>query len=318
MKKNLISFDYAMKNILRNKANFGVLSGLLTELLGRTVVVQAILESEGNLENKFGKPNRLDLKAQIDGGEIAIFEVQVNRQSDFFHRLLFGSSRAVVEQLYKGENYGKIKKIYSVSIVYFDLGSGSDYVYRGITEFRGVHKHDMLLLTKKEEQFLPMQTLVGLQNAGIIFPEYYIIYPERFNEQIRDRFDEWVYLLKTDSVESEFTAAGIQEAGEALAVEKMSRGDRINYEDHLKAVRVREGETESSIYEGILIGREEGRAEGEAKGRAEGLAEGEAAGILKTAKAMKAKGMDTRTIAEITGLPENELVHLGDSQTQRI
>jgi len=48
MERTIISFDYAIKNILRDKANFDVLSGFLTELLNKQVVVQEILESEGN------------------------------------------------------------------------------------------------------------------------------------------------------------------------------------------------------------------------------------------------------------------------------
>ncbi|MDR2577526.1 MAG: Rpn family recombination-promoting nuclease/putative transposase, partial [Chitinispirillales bacterium] len=128
MKHTLISFDYAMKGILRDKANFVVLSGLLSELLGRDVAVFEILESESNAESRFGKSNKLDLKAKIDGGEIAIFEIQTGTQNDFFHRILFGTSKAVVEQLHRGDGYWKIKKVYSIDIVYFELGKGSDYI----------------------------------------------------------------------------------------------------------------------------------------------------------------------------------------------
>ena len=71
-----------MKGILRNKANFGILNGLLSELLGRRVVVQTILESESNRGREGAKTNKLDLKAQIDDSEIAIFEMRVGKQRD--------------------------------------------------------------------------------------------------------------------------------------------------------------------------------------------------------------------------------------------
>lgn len=51
----IIRFDWAMKRLLRNKANFSVLEGLLTTLLGERIVIQKLLESESNQEDKFDK-----------------------------------------------------------------------------------------------------------------------------------------------------------------------------------------------------------------------------------------------------------------------
>ncbi|MDR2694564.1 MAG: Rpn family recombination-promoting nuclease/putative transposase, partial [Chitinispirillales bacterium] len=87
--RTIISFDYAIKHILRDKANFNILSGFLTELLGRKVTVLEILESEGNRDDPTSKTNRVDLKAEIAGGEIAIFEIQFADQYDFFGKMLF-------------------------------------------------------------------------------------------------------------------------------------------------------------------------------------------------------------------------------------
>lgn len=43
-----IHFDWAMKRMLRNKANFAVLEGLLTVLLGEKITIIELLESEAN------------------------------------------------------------------------------------------------------------------------------------------------------------------------------------------------------------------------------------------------------------------------------
>ena len=51
----IIRFDWAMKRLLRNKANFSVLEGLLTPLPGEKIVIQKLLESESNQEDKFDK-----------------------------------------------------------------------------------------------------------------------------------------------------------------------------------------------------------------------------------------------------------------------
>ena len=53
MPSNYIRFDWAMKRLLRNKANFAVLEGLLTTLLGETILIQKILESQSNQEDEF-------------------------------------------------------------------------------------------------------------------------------------------------------------------------------------------------------------------------------------------------------------------------
>ena len=51
----IIRFDWAMKRLLRNKANFSVLESLLTTLPGEKIVIQKLLESESNQEDKFDK-----------------------------------------------------------------------------------------------------------------------------------------------------------------------------------------------------------------------------------------------------------------------
>jgi hypothetical protein len=57
MSKKLILFDWAIKRLLRNKANFVVLEGFLSELLFDNIKIEQILESEANQEtddDKFG------------------------------------------------------------------------------------------------------------------------------------------------------------------------------------------------------------------------------------------------------------------------
>lgn len=264
MKRTLVSFDWAMKGILRDKTNFVALSGLLTELLGKNIVVYEIVESESNSDNKDGKTNRLDLKAKINNGEFAIFELQVDKERDFFHRILFGTSKTVVEQIHKGEDFENIKKIYSIAIVYFELGKGSDYIYHGTTDFKGLHNNETLVLSEKEMKFLPQPVLEN-QSAGVLFPEYYLIYPNRFNDDVKNKIDEWIHAFKTSEVESHFTAAGIQEFGEALDIRKMSDQERIAYEDFLKHERVRSNEITTAKADGYTEGHAEGHAEGMAK-----------------------------------------------------
>ena len=308
MKKSLMLFDYAIKTVLREKANFGVLSGFLSELLNKQVVVQEILEGESNKKDENSKTNRLDLKAKIDNGEIAVFEIQVSAQIDFFQRMLFGVSKAVVEQLYKNDPYEKIKKVYSIDIVYFELGKGSDYIYRGFTEFKGVHNDETLLFSESEEKYL------SPKKAGESFPEYYLIYPHRFDETIRNRFDEWVYVLKNSELRENFSAAGVLEAGEALDEMKMSIYDRALYEQYLKDERIRESSFKSAEAKGLAKGLAKGEKIGEARGRAEGRAEGEKIGekqkAIEIAKRLKSIGIPSTQISQATGLTTEKIENL--------
>ncbi|MDR1156632.1 MAG: hypothetical protein LBL04_18160 [Bacteroidales bacterium] len=61
----LISFDYALKRLLRNKANYEVLEGFLSELLSKNVSVKSIGESESNREHATDRYNRVDIL--VDG-----------------------------------------------------------------------------------------------------------------------------------------------------------------------------------------------------------------------------------------------------------
>ena len=287
MEKNIMSFDWAIKEILRDKANFDVLSGFLTELLEKDVKVLELIESESNKEDEKDKYNRLDLCAKIDNNEVAIFEFQTSRENDFFHRILYGTSRAVTQQLTEGKKYGDIKKVYSIDVVYFNLGKGTDYVYHGTTTFKGIHNNETLLLSENEMKFLPKHLQDGEQSAGKLFPEYYILYPEKFDENIKNKFDEWIYTLKTSVVKSNFSAAGIQAAGKKLDKAKMTKAERERYEHYLKFERVKDSEIESA--------KDEGKIEGKLEEK------------IEIAQNLKKMGLSTTQIAQATGLTEAEI-----------
>jgi hypothetical protein len=65
-----ILFDYAAKRLLRQKANFVVLEGLLTVLLKTDVKIHRMLESEGNQEHEDSKFNRVDMLAELGTGSL--------------------------------------------------------------------------------------------------------------------------------------------------------------------------------------------------------------------------------------------------------
>ena len=302
-KSSLVRFDWAIKRLLRQKSNFVVLEGLLSTLLGENVIIIRILESEGNKEDSEDKFNRIDVLAENSKGELVIIEVQNNRELDYFHRMLYGTSKAVTEYIHEGEKYGTIKKIYSVNIIYFDLGQGKDYVYHGKTQFKGIHFDDILKLsTRQREQFVK-------QEAGDIFPEYYVLRVNEFDELAKTPLDEWIYFLKTGEIDEHATAKGLPEAREKLRIDKLSPSEKGQYYAHREALRYQKSVIETGWIEGHADGRAEGIAEGKAEGRAEGIAEGQNLEKRQIAANLKKQGLSIEIIANCTGLSPEEIAN---------
>jgi len=280
----LVSFDYAVKYLLRGKDDFVILSGFLSELMGKNIEVAAILESESNKVNPEDKVNRVDLKAQIDGGEYAVFEIQFLQEFDFFGKVLYGVSRAIVEQVSAGKLYD-IKKVHSINIVYYNLNAKREYLFYGkFGGFRGVHF---------EGESIPFaQPLAPLsKEVGEIHPEYYLILPNMFDGNLRGRFDEWIYLLKKSSVRDDFTAAGIKEARVKLDLLSMAPEERRAYERYMDSVR-----SADSV---IIAAKMEGRAEGKVDGRLEERRE--------NVRHMYQEGFGAEAIARALGIPEKDV-----------
>ena len=236
MGKKLIRFDWAIKRLLRNKSNFGVLEGFLSELLFDNIKIEQILESESNQETDDDKFNRVDILTQNSKNELIIIELQSTYEIDYFHRMAYGVSKSITENLKLGQKYAEIKKVISINIVYFDLGQGQDYIYKGKTDFRGLHQKDILTLSDKQKNtFLK-------EDVADIFPEYYLLKVNQFNDIAKDTLDEWVYFLKNSEVKDNFKAKGLKEAGEVLDIMKLEKGDEYGYNRYLDSLHLKASE----------------------------------------------------------------------------
>ena len=323
LKDRYIRFDWAIKRLLRDKANFAVLEGLLTVLFEDKTQIVEILESEGNQLAETDKFNRVDIKAKNSKGEIILVEVQNTREVYYLERILYGVAKTITEHISLGESYGNIKKVYSISIVYFDLGKGNDYLYHGQNRFIGVHTSDELQISTKQENAIlsdELQISTRQENAILpkypreIFPEYYIIRVNEFDKVAKTPLEEWVNYLKTGEIEPDTKVPGLSEAREKLKYYSMAPAERYAYDEHLNAIMIQNDVLSTAKLEGLTEGRSkglaEGRAEGLAEGRAEGLAEGRAEGILSTARNLKAMGLSMEDISRATGLSKEDIVKL--------
>ena len=288
-----IRFDWAAKKILRDKSNFCILEGLITVLLGESVHIIELLESESNQFYTDDKYNRVDIKAKNSKDEIIIVEIQLRRELYYLERILYGVAKAITEHIQLGDKYDQVKKVYSISILYFDLGKGEDFVYHGQTVFRGLTKNDTLQITTKE------RGVIDMNKPESVFPEYYLIRVNAFDKIAETHLEEWIKYLKDGVINEDTTAPGLQEAKRKLEYMAMSKSEKLAYDEHINAVMIQNDMFSTARMEGL----EEGRIEGRIEGRAEGASEER----IKNAVALKKQGVPSTVIATALGMTSEEV-----------
>ena len=230
----------------------------------------------------------------------------------------FGTAKVVTEYTKSGKEYRTVPKVYSINIVYFGLGQGKGYIYKGTTIFTNLNnKKDVLKLTKRQQELFETKDVSG------IFPIYYILRVNKFDEEVTTPLKEWISFLKTGHIPDSYTAQGLREARNVLRVDSLSEEDRkayFRYMDSLslsksvlwssRVIGYDEGE-KAGIVKGRAEGLEQGRAEGRAEGLAEGLAEGEKQAKLEIARNLKSLGtMTLEQIAATVKLPISDLTQI--------
>ena len=292
-----------MKRLLRNKANYAVLEGLMQSLLNEKFKITKFLESESNQYSENDKFDRVDILAENEKGELTIFEIQNTRELTYFHRILYGVSKVITDYIDLGDDYDKVRKVYSINIVYFTLGQAKDYVYHGKTVFQGLHdSNDILKLSNRQsEVFFGDSFEKGKKTqreAGEIFPEYYLLCVDKFDKLAVDNLDEWIRFLKTGEIEDSPKAPGLADARKCLDLDKLSVAERNDYLRHMENLRYQRSVIATGYDDGLQEGRAEGRAEGE-KNKA-----------LQIAKKMFDKGLDINVIMDMTNLTQEEIEQL--------
>jgi hypothetical protein len=221
---NLVRFDWAVKKLLRDKANFDVLEGFLSELLSFDVKIEQILEGESNKQHKEDKFNRVDILVRSEKDELMLVEIQNDAEIDYFHRILYGASKLITEYIKEGDGYASIKKVVSISILYFRLGQGKDYIYEYDGKFVGKNLKDTLRPNSWQKGKF------GITEVSDIFPRYYILKVNNFDDIAKNTLDEWIYFLKNSEVPINYKAKGLKEASEKLRIDHLSETERREYE----------------------------------------------------------------------------------------
>lgn len=283
-----IRFDWAMKHVLRDKDNFGILEGFISVLLQDVVKIEEILESESKQDMEYNRKfNRIDITAKNSKNENILIKFQTIRELHYRYKIVkyHNSSNGYEEIEIKNKN---IKKAYSISVLYWEYGQGDDYVYHGETRFKGIHTGNDLLVNTKEEgvivQHLPRE----------VFPEYYLVRVNAYSKLPETPLDEWMEYLKEGVVKEDTRTPGLQQVKEKLRILSMTTEEKRAYDEHMDNIMVQNDVLDTA--------REEGRAEGRAEGRTEG--------VKSVAINMLRIGLPTDTIRLATGLSSQEIERL--------
>ena len=303
MSNKLIRFDWAMKTLLRDKANFDVLEGFLCALLeDDNIRILNLLEGESSQKDETDKFNRVDLLIEDSLHRKIIIEIQNTRESDYLERILFGTSKVIVENLYLGKRYKNINKVISISILYFNLGLGDDYIYYGTTEFKGMNTGNPLIVKKKVETIENHETKIRFVEKKV-FPEYYLIKVEKYKNIVKKRIDEWIYLIKNNEIKKGSKSKNIDKAEKKLAEMNMSKKERKIYERYLENLAIEKDIMSTAREEGIDKGRKEGEKIGIEKGEKIGVEKGKS----EIARTLKQNKMPIDKIILYTGLSKEQI-----------
>lgn len=235
----------------------------------------------------------------------------------------YAQAKLISQYMQESAKYQEVKRIISVNIVYFKLGQGLDYLYEGTTQFRGVHKQDILELNSSQRKMFP-----GIENVSDIFARYFIINVNTFDNQAIDPLDEWIYFLKNSEIKDSFRAKGIQEAKEKMRKDNLRGEERVSYDLFVKDQRIKEAEIESVLVDAqikheqihlqslareaaalALVENERAEKEKERTEKESALAEKEKnrLALAQTAKMLLSMGVSKDDIAKNIGLNLEEL-----------
>ncbi len=291
-RRRLISFDWAMKKLLRSKENSEILEGFLSELLGDNIKILEVLDDESKKQDIRCEFNRIDLNVENDKKELIIIEIQYDREFDYLQRIHARNSNVITEHVREDDPCSKVAKVISINILTFDFGHGNDYIYHGTTTFKGLHNQDPLLLFEED------QALYEKSKIHDLSPEYYFIKADNFNDTTENTLDEWVYFLKNGEIKEEFTAKGIKKAKLEFDKVKLSDEEYQTYERYLDDLHYQASMVESSYTLGFIEGKEKGLAK-----------------VRIAIKLLISGSLDIGKISEITGLSIEELRELEQKHT---
>ncbi len=274
--------DFGFKKIFGEEVNKDLLIDFLNQLLaGRELVKDVTFKKNEQLQNSpIDQKAIFDIYCENEEGEKFIVEIQRAYQKYFKDRSIFYATFPIQEQAESGRWDFKLKAVYTICILDFELreDSGEEML-----------QHVQLMNTKSNTVFYDKLSFIYLEMA-------------KFNktlDELETKFDKWMYTLKNLSRLQERPIKLQERVFEKIfklaEIAQYNPVEKDAYEESLKIYR---------DWTNVIDTAEE---KGLKKGIEKGIIKGKLQEQLDTAKRLKGLGFDTKTIAEATQLPEEDI-----------
>ena len=290
--------DFGFKKIFGDKE---ILTAFLTDLLKPQSPIKEItfLDKERSGLSEYERSVIYDILCTAEDGSEFIVEMQNVYQEFFKYRTIYYSTFPIREQAQRGGEWDfRLNPVYTIGLLNFNFADGLENAKRW-------HHEVKLMEVETHEVFYDKLTYIYVE-----IPKF-----DKMESELVTMYDKWMYVLKNLSRLMQRPAA-LQERVftrlfEQAEIAKFNNEELKLYEDSMNAYRdivnaIRTAE-KTKYAEGEDDGMAKGLAEGLEKGRAEGLEKGRTEGITKVAINMLGKGMPAELVAEMTGLPIDEV-----------
>jgi len=251
--KPLISFDYAIKYLLKDKGDYSIVEGFISALLKtigyKDVKIVALLETESNKEDSKSKRSLADVIVEDEDHHKYIIEIERNVKDSFIHKSCFNTSRLIVDNLAQREDYTQIVKVFHISLLYFPVGQG--VIYHGKTIIHEIETNEKLSVHIRNQE------TQQIFDATDILPEYCYISVPLFNDRLEKEIDDWLYVMKYDNIPVKFHSPYMQQVAEKLSILKMTPTERANYSYYRKKLYNDRDELQAAEARGVDKGKME-------------------------------------------------------------
>lgn len=275
--------DVVFQALFGEVGNESITKGFLEAILERKI--DSIDLSKNPIlrrEFKEEKLGVLDIIAKLDKNEICNIELQIVDKKNIIERILYYWSRLYSRQIKSGEDYKILQKAIVILITDFKIENLEELDYHSRWKIMEDKQGKKIILTQKLEiDIIELPKIIG-------------------KEKEQDNLLDWLYFL--ENPKSERVTEKMKE-NENLkeAVKKLDNLSEDEKMQRIADLRQKAIMDEKAIYEkGLEVGIEKGIMEGSQKEK------------IEIAKKMLELKIDKETIAEATGLTEQEIEKILD------
>ena len=270
--------DVVFQALFGEVGNESITKGFLETILERKI--DSIDLSKNPIlrrEFKDEKLGVLDIIAKLDENEICNIELQIVDKKNIIERILYYWSRLYSRQIKSGEDYKILQKAIVILITDFKIENLEELDYHSRWKIIEDKQEKKIILTQKLEiDIIELPKIIG-------------------KEKEQDNLLDWLYFL--ENPKSERVTEKMKE-NENLK-EAVKKLDNLSEDERMQRIadlRQKAIMDEKAIYEkGLEVGIEKGIMEGSRKEK------------IEIAKKMLELKIDKETIAEATGLTEQEI-----------